>query len=62
MEPLANLLTDDWNPLCKTPLSQWLLHERDSEWEMRVHACGNVVVPRQAMAGLQLLARIHERH
>lgn len=40
------------------PISDWLLHEKSEDWDERVHCCGNIVVPAQAQASLQLLARL----
>jgi len=60
LRPLGSLLPSEWNPLSKKPLSKWLIHSQDEEshWDDRVKACGNIVVPVQAAAALQLAARI----
>lgn len=52
-------MQSEWNIHCKKPLAQWLLHQKEEEdsWDERVHACGNIVVPAQAAAALQLLVR-----
>lgn len=58
LRPLSSLLPSEFNPLNKQPLARWLLDEPDDEWNDRTHACGNVVVPCQAAAALQLVARM----
>ena len=60
LKPLNRLLPTEWNPLCRKPLSKWLIHSQTEEdnWKDRVHACGNIVVPCQAAAALQIAARI----
>ena len=60
LKPLSSLLPPEWNPLAKKPLRDGLLPspEHEDEWEERVHACGNVVVPSQAAAALQFVSRL----
>ena len=60
IRPLAQLLQPEWNPLCKKPMCDWLNRGEadESHWADRVHCCGNIVVPFQAAAALQIVARL----
>jgi hypothetical protein len=43
----------------KVPLHEWLMEcdEMEDNWKERVHCCGNIVVPAQAAAALQVVGR-----
>ena len=60
LKPLNTLLPAEWNQVHKQPLEKWLLHKESQEdnWKSRVHCCGNIVVPAQAAAALQVVGRM----
>mmetsp|Transcript_74797 Transcript_74797/g.151276 ORF Transcript_74797/g.151276 Transcript_74797/m.151276 type:complete len:438 (-) Transcript_74797:25-1338(-) len=49
---------EEWNPGCYVPIHKWLVNQRSEEDQQRMHALGNVVVPRQASLGAQILQKI----
>ena len=49
---------EEWNPGCYVPIHKWLVKQRSEEDQQRIHALGNVVVPRQASLGAQILQKI----
>ena len=47
----------DWNRSSRPKLSTWLVHHRTDLDKMRLHSLGNVVFPRTAELGIQLMAQ-----
>ena len=55
MKPLAPFLEKNFNSLNQIPKLHWLIHERESDHEERMHILGNVVVPSCAALAAEIL-------